>query len=257
MSTIDLEATLRARLRSTIDPHVPGVAAEHRALAAMVDQPRRHPRHRTGRGLAAVLAAAIVIVVVGGALTIGLALRNHTSTRSGPAPAGNQPHHPVISAPPEAQACSGDVLTATVFDAATAHGASGGDIALRNNGTTPCTMQGYVTMQAIAGTMTLQPSVVHSVNAKLLNNAVRSLPNVSVVTVEPGQDAYIAFETSNIRVGASACAQTDTLLITPPGATRYTALTGTPMTLCAAFGEPMWIDEGPVSAAPYFPQNAP
>jgi hypothetical protein len=257
VNTTDLEATLRARLRSTIDPHVPGVAAEHRALASLVDQPRRHIGHTFGRGFTAVLAAAVVIVVVGGALTIGLALRNHASTRAGQAPAGNVPPHPVITAPPAAQACTGDQLTAWVFDTATAHGASGGDIALHNNGSRPCTMRGYVTMQAIVGAVTVQPSVAHSVSATLLNNAVRSLPDVSIVTVEPGQDAYVAYETSNIPLGATACARTDTLLITPPQGTRYTALTGTSINLCGADGAATWIDEGPVSAAPYFPQNTP
>ncbi len=256
MSTNDLEATLRARLRTTIDPHVPGVAAERRALAAMVDQPRRYAGHRTRRGFAAVLAAAIVILVVGGALTIGLALRNHTATPTGQAPAGNGPPHPVISAPPVAQRCTGDALTARVFDTATASGASGGDIALRNNGNAPCTLQGYVTLQAIVGDTTVQPSVTRSVTATLLNNAARSLPDVSVVTVMPGQDAYVAYETSSIASGATACAHATTLLITPPQTTRYTTLAGLSLTLCGAFGEAMWIDEAPVSAAPYFPQNA-
>jgi hypothetical protein len=255
MSTTELEALVRARLRSTIDPHVPGVAAEYRALASMVDQPRRHAARRTGRGFAAVLAAAIVIVVVGGALTIGLALRNQASTHAGQAPAGNPPSRPVISAPPAPKACTGDELTARLLDTATGPGAFGGDIALRNDGTTPCTIQGYATIRAIVGATTVQPSAVHSVDATLLNNAVRSLPAVSLVTVEPGQDAYVAFETSDKPTGSTTCAMTDMLLITPPQSDRYATLTVPSLAFCAAHGAPMWFDEAPVSAAPYFAQN--
>jgi Protein of unknown function (DUF4232) len=274
MSDEQLEDALRAQLHDVIDPRVPGAAAEERVLAAVADAGHSsgaRPHFRIGPGLGAVLAAAMVVLVVGGALGVSLALRG--ARTAGPAPAGSTP--PVIVPSPSfsplpspsfspsptptpspevagIQPCSAGVLTARQYDQDGAAGSSGGDIALRNSGTVSCTLEGYVNLQGVVDGRVTQLGVTHSINAPLLNNSNGTLPTVRLVTVRPGQSAYVAYEVSDVINGPTPCASTQTLLITPPNDGSSVTLADTLVSLCGGFHATLWIDIAPVSSVPYY-----
>jgi hypothetical protein len=265
MSDENLEDTLRARLHEAIDPRVPGPAAERRVLAA-VSEPAGRFAFRVGPRAGAAIAAAMVVLVVGGALGVSLAMRNGRGTS--PAPATSAPViAPSPSVSPSAQPspmptptssfaaikpCAGNVLTARLKDQDGAAGTLGGDIALRNNGAVACTLKGYVNLEGVIGGRVVQLGVTHSAGGPLLNNTNHTLPTVRLVTVQPGQDAYVAFENSDVPNGPTPCASTQTLLITPPQGGSSVSLNGVPTSLCGGFHATLWIDIAPVSSTPYY-----
>jgi|HubBroStandDraft_6_1064221.scaffolds.fasta_scaffold05715_7 hypothetical protein len=271
MSDEHLEDALRARLHETIDPRVPGVPAEQRVFAAVTEAgrvPAGRFGFRPGPRVAAALAAAMAVVVVGGALGISLALRNG-NVNGHPAPAATVPpgilpspspsDTPAVSAAPSPtsslagiQPCAGDVLTASLYDQDGAAGTLGGDIALRNTGKVDCTLKGYVNLQGVIGGRVVQLGVTHSAGGPLLNNNNGTLPTVRLVTLRPGQSAYVAFEDSDVPNGPTPCSSTQTLLITPPQGGRAVTLTRTPVSLCGGFRAKLWIDIAPVSSIPYY-----
>ncbi|MFI5285891.1 MAG: DUF4232 domain-containing protein [Candidatus Dormibacteria bacterium] len=271
MSDEHLEDALRARLHETIDPRVPGAPAEQRILAAVTGAgrvPAGRFGFRLGPRLGAVIAAAMAVVVVGGALGISLALRNG-NVNGHPAPAATVPPGvlpspsptttPFVSSPPSpssslagVQPCAGDALTARLYDQDGAAGTLGGDIALRNTGKVDCTLKGYVNLQGVISGRLVQLGVTHSAGGPLLNNNNGTLPTVRMVTLHPGQSAYVAFEDSDVPNGPTPCSSTQTLLITPPQGGRAVSLTGTPVSLCGGFRAKLWIDIAPVSSTPYY-----
>jgi hypothetical protein len=258
MSFAPAEDAVRAGLHNELDPMVPDAAAERRVLSAIAEQsrlPRRRPSTplRLRDGFAGVMVAAVVVLFVGGVLTVRLALRDHSATighgaTSAPASqvsAGSRPTGAVLP-------CDGDVLTARRYDQASDASAMGGDIALRNIGRVPCTLEGYVNLEAIIGGQTTQLVVAHDLAGALLNSSYRLLPEVQLVTVQPGYEAFVAVEVRDVATSPTACPAPDMLLITPTQGHRYVVLSGWQLSLCAAHGTALWIDEAPVSATPYF-----
>lgn len=268
MSDDHIEDTLRARLHEVVDPRVPGPAAEERVLAAAM-RPAGRFGFRVGPRIGAAIAAAMVVLVVGGALGVSLALRNGTSSNSHPAPAATAPviapsFSPSIlpTATPSPslegiQPCAAGVLSARLHDQDGAAGTLGGDIALRNGGRVACTLKGYVNFQGVIGGRVLQLGVTHSAGGPLLNNNNGTLPTVRLVTLQPGQNAYVAFENSDVPNGPTPCASTQTLLITPPQGDGAVSLAGMPLTLCGGFHASLWIDIAPVSSTTYFHTGTP
>jgi Protein of unknown function (DUF4232) len=272
MSDEHLEDALRDQLHRAVDPRVPGAAAEERVLAAVTEAGRVTAGRfgfRVGPRVGAAMAAAMVVLVVGGALGVSLALRNGTVPGGPTAPASSNP--PVLSptpspmpsvsatatpspVPPVAgiQPCAGAVLTARLYDQDGAAGTLGGDIALHNGGTVACTFKGYVNLQGLIGGRIVQLGVTHSAGGPLLNNSNGTLPTVRLVTVQPGHDAYVAFEDSDVPNGPTPCSSTQTLLITPPQGGHSVSLAVTPVPLCGSFHASLWIDIAPVSKTPYY-----
>ncbi len=273
MSDEQLEDALRAKLRDAIDPRVPGPAAEGRVLAAVTDA--EHSAHnrvfRVGPRLGAALAAAMVVLVVGGALGVSLALRG---SRTGP-PAPAASVSPVITPLPSPspstmpsphpspvptqsavvagiQPCTAAMLSAKQYDQDGIAGSSGGDIALRNDGTVACTLEGYVNLQGVVNGRVVQLGVTHSVDAQMLNNNNGTLPTVRLITLRPGKSAYVAYEVSDVINGPTPCSSTQTLLITPPHDGATVRLTDTLLSLCGGFHTTLWIDIAPVSSVPFY-----
>jgi hypothetical protein len=272
MTNNDLEDALRVRLHDAIDPRVPDAAAEERVLAGITDAD--HGRtglfgFRIGSGIGAVLAAALVVLVVGGALGLSLALHNDrgslqpvtgaTPTVIASSPSASPLPSPTASPAPTPSAattgiqpCPAGVLTARLYDQDGAAGTQGGDIALRNGGAVACTFEGYVNLEGVVDGRLVQLGVTHSAGGPLLNNSNGTLPTVRLVTVQPGHSAYFAYENSDVVNGPTPCSSTQMLLITPPNDGRSVTLTTMPISLCGGFHATLWIDIAPVSSTPYY-----
>lgn len=150
------------------------------------------------------------------------------------------------------QPCTGAMLSARLYDQDGAAGTLGGDIALRNLSPQPCTLEGYVNLQGIVGGRVVQLGVTHSADGPLLNNNNGMLPTVRLITLRPEQDAFVAYEDSDVPNGPTPCSATQTLLITPPQSGSHVSMTGTPIPLCGAFRAALWIDIAPMSSTPYY-----
>lgn len=270
MSDGDIESTLRNQLHSAIDPLVPDPNATARvmdAVAVSATQPRSwSSRFHIGQGLASVLVASLVVLVVGGALGVSIALRTQTT----PVGTGTHPVAPLVTPTPSplptptpvpsptpatVAACDGANLTPSFLDFDGAAGAEGGDIMLKNTGDTACTMEGYTTLEGVANDHVMHLGVAHT-EAVLINNNNGTMPTVRLITLQPGQAAYVAVEWTDVQSSAAACPVYKTLLITPPQGSHGVTMTLTskapPFMLCALHGTPAWIDEAPVSLTRYF-----
>jgi hypothetical protein len=274
MSDDDIERTLRDQLHSAIDPLVPGPNATTRVMDAVTvsaAQPKgRSSRFHVGQGLATVLVASLVVLVVGGALGVSLALRgqttpNGTSTHHvapfvTPTPAPTPTSTPVPTPTPAVvAACDGTDFTTSFLDFDGAAGSEGGDIMLKNTSAVPCTMDGYTMLEGVANGRVMQLGVVH-VQATLINNNNGTMPTVKLLTLQPGEAAYVAVEWTDVQSSSAACPVFKTLLITPPQGSHGVTMTLTsnatpPFMLCALHGTPAWIDEAPVSRTRYFEQQ--
>jgi Protein of unknown function (DUF4232) len=271
MSSDDLEQTLRERLRGAIDPMVPGPEVTDRVMgavagAASTDRRGGAAGSRIGRGLGTLLVASLVVVLVGGALGISLALRGRTiptapSSHTGP-PATVPTPTPTIAPPsPSATpsrgltACRSADLKARFADQNGAAGTQGGDIVLENVGTAPCTMDGYTNLQGVARGHATQLGVTHNFSGIFSNNGRPPVPRL--VNLAPGHNAYVAVVYSDVQSTPKACPSYTTLLITLPnggGAVLMAqpASAYTTFMLCSSVAAAIWIDEAPVSSIAYF-----
>jgi hypothetical protein len=269
MSSNDLEQTLRDRLRGAIDPMVPGPEAANRVMDTVAgkasDRNRGGAGARIGRGFGTVLVASLVVVLVGGALGISLALRGRTV----PTPSGHS-HPPVVptatasptvaphpSPMPSPSAllttCRSADLSARFTDQNGAAGTLSGDIVLENIGHAPCTLDGYTDLQGVADGHATQLGVTHNYSGIFSNNGPPPLPRV--VTLAPGHNAYVAVVYSDVQSSSRACPSYTALLITPPndGSTVTMIVPAhTPFMLCSSPVASIWIDEAPVSSIAYF-----
>lgn len=271
MSSNDIERTLRDRLRGAIDPMVPGPDAANRVMDAVAGKMSDHHRvgagTRIGRGFGTVLVASLVVVLVGGALGISLALRGRTV----PSPSGhtNPPVVPTATPSPTVAphpspmpspsgglaACRSGDLSARFADQNGAAGTLGGDIVLENIGTSPCTLEGYTNLQGVAHGHATQLGVTHNFSGIFSNNGRAPVPRL--VTLAPGHNAYVAVVYSDVQSTPKACPSYTTLLITPPngGPAVLMAAPASPYTtfmLCSSVAASIWIDEAPVSSIAYF-----
>jgi hypothetical protein len=268
MSSNDIERTLRDRLRGVIDSMVPGPKAADRVMdtvagAASADRARAG-RSRINRGLGTLLVASLVVVLVGGALGLSLALRGRTlptapSTHTNPplpvpTPSVAPPTPSPTPSPSAALAtCRSSDLTAHFADQNGAAGTLSGDIVLQNISHTACTLDGYTNLQGVAHGHVTQLGVTHDFSGIFSNNGIPPKPRL--VTLEPGKDAYVAVAYSDVQSTATACPSFTRLLITPPR--QGTALTmlvpgPNPLTLCGSAAAAIWIDESPVSSTAFF-----
>lgn len=227
---------------------------------------------RIRQRLGAFLVASVVVVLVGGALGLSLALRSHPipsgPSKTGPpsptVPTSTATPTPSPSASPSPSpsngvvACEGATLRAHFIDFDGAAGSEGGDIMLENAGHAPCTMDGYTNLQGSVDGRVSKLGVTH-IQAVLINNSNGTLPTVRLITLEPGQAAYIAIEWTDVQSTSTSCPLYRTLLITPPQGRTAVIMTVTPpvtpaFMLCGSHGAEIWIDEAPVSLTRYFYQ---
>jgi Protein of unknown function (DUF4232) len=269
MSSNDLEQTLRDRLSGAIDPMVPGPEAANRVMDTVAgkasDRNRGGAGSRIGRGFGTVLVASLVVVLVGGALGISLALRGRTVPT--PSSHTNPPVVPTATASPTVAphpsptpspsgglaACRSADLSARFADQNGAAGTLSGDIVLQNIGSAPCTMKGYTDLQGVANGHATQLGVTHNYSGIFSNNGPPPLPRL--VTLAPGHNAYVAVLYSDVQSTSKACPSYTALLITPPsdGSTVTMAVPAhTTFMLCSSPAASIWIDEAPVSSIAYF-----
>ncbi|HEY6469954.1 MAG TPA: DUF4232 domain-containing protein [Candidatus Dormibacteraeota bacterium] len=267
MSSDDIESTIRDQLHNAIDPLVPNPNATTRVMDAVAASGTKpSSRFHIGQGLATVLVASLVVLVVGGALGVSLALRgqttpNGTSTHpvvplATPTPSPLPPSPTPSPMPAVPAGCDGANLTPSFLDFDGAAGSEGGDIMLKNIGNAPCTMEGYTTLEGVANDHAMHLGVVR-VQSVLINNSNGTMPAVRLITLQPGQAAYVAVEWTDVQSSAATCPVYRTLLITPPQGTHGVTMTltskATPsFMLCALHGTQAWIDEAPVSLTRYF-----
>lgn len=278
MNGSHMDDAVRNRMHAALDPLVPGPDAHARVARSLREQTARTPRWPLfapfRRGAAAFAVAAAVVILLGGALTISLALRSRTTPP--PAPAGHPVAPPTATAtlspptpsatpaPPTAApatatpmpslaACDGNMLSAVFGDQRGAAGTEGGDIALRNTSATPCTMDGYANLEGYSGGSLTQLGVTHSVGGTLLNNNNGTLPRQQRVVLQPGQTAYVAVEYSVVpdQSNSGQCPTYTALAVTPPNGTHFALAQGSFM-LCGGHGAQIWIDEAPVSTIAYY-----
>lgn len=273
----DFEHRLRDGMHGAIDPIVPGANAENRVMDAVstsASAPRRRfAGLRIGQGLGAALMASVVVILVGGALGVSLALRANQGTGhpqpSGPAATAGATSTPVPTPSPSPTPtpeaahpsnCEGGMLTATFIDFDGAAGSEGGDIALKNTSGNGCTMDGYTNLQGLLHGHVTQLGVTH-VQATLINNSNGTMPTVQSFVLAGGGTAYVAVEWTDVQSSSTECSAFGTLLITPPYGpppqenAAATVVMNPPVMLCPSHGAAIWINEAPVSLTRYFYQQ--
>jgi Protein of unknown function (DUF4232) len=276
MSGDDFENKIREGMHGAIDPIVPGPNAANRVMDAVTES-ASHPRRpfaglAIGQGLGAVLMASVVVILVGGAIGLSLALRGHPGQPlPGPAvtsgatntPMPTPTPSPIVTPTPsplgaDAAACVGSMLTASFTDFDGAAGSEGGDIALKNTSGAGCTMDGYSNLQGRTGLQVTQLGVTH-VQATLINNSNGTMPTVQSFILQAGQTAYVAVEWTDVQSTSTACSTFQTLVITPPSGRGSVTMSTHPLNppsfmFCASHGAEIWINEAPVSLTRYFSQ---
>lgn len=277
MTPDDIDRALSARLATGVDPIVPGQAAADRIMRTVAERAAGGRRARgfaggSGAGLRAALLAAVVALLVGGVLGVSVVALHDRSTGGNPRQGGQVPppvatQTPTPTASPPATPspaatptlatavppCDGATLTARLADQRGAAGTDGADIVLHNAGTIACTMEGYTNVQALSNGHAVQLGVTHSIGGTVLNNNNGTLPVTALVAVQPGADAYVAFEYSSVNSGPTQCPSYTALLITPPqGQHSVTVPAPNSLILCGGYGASIWLDEAPVSTTAYF-----
>jgi hypothetical protein len=257
MSVSVFEESFRTRLHVELDQNLPDANAERRVLDALTrDAGRDGVAPRRGRlrpGLGSAVVAALVILVVGGALTISLMLGRKLAIPGGLLPAASGAPAPVGQSPQATpSACTGDALSARVLDRSNGVGTSGGDIALTNIGVAACAIDGYVGVSALINGHVAQVGVTHIAAGSLIMEGRTPAAPTRTITLVPGYAAFVAFEVATMPAGARLCPDPAALLITPPQGSRYAVLNNWPLPLCSHDGVAQWISVAPVSATPYF-----
>jgi hypothetical protein len=188
----------------------------------------RRARFRMARNSAAV--AAVVLVLVAGAFTGYRAFAG--SNAEGPAgnptppPTAHPTHTPASPpahspSPSPSQSPSGSpaaprcTLGHLHVSEAGSNGAAGSiqvTIALRNIGSTTCTLEGYPGMALLSGGHVLHTDVVRG------SSVVVPPIHVRLVTLAPGAVASYVFGYSDVPTNGQSCPSSDGLEVTPPNA---------------------------------------
>jgi hypothetical protein len=273
MSNDDIEHSLHDRLQGAIDPIVPGPNATARVMdavagAAAQGRARGGAGTRFGRGLATVLVASIVVVLVGGALGLSLALRGRSVTpgpsthTTAPAPLSTPTPSPLPSPTPSptpspvagVAACEGSMLTSHFASPNGAAGTLGGEIVLQNSSDAPCMMDGYTNLRGYAGGTATQLGVTHDITGFFKIDGVPITPEL--ITLRPGEIAYVAFVYSDVQSSSTACPSFTALLVTPPQGRNEVRMNAvapfSTLMMCRAHGAAIWVDEAAVSLTSYF-----
>jgi hypothetical protein len=187
----------------------------------------RRARMRIARNSAAV--AALVLVLVAGALTGYRAFAG--SNAEGPAgrpsaPAGVHPTHspPAHTSPSPSNSPSGSPAAArcTVGQLHVAVAGSGGaagsirvEVSMTNASSATCTLQGYPGMALLRGSSVLHTDVVRG------SSVVVPPIRVRLVTLAPGTVASYVFGYSDVPTNGQTCPSSDGLEVTPPNAFNH------------------------------------
>lgn len=216
-------------------------------------------RRRARRQQTTILAAAlgVALPIVAAAIAVPLVLSSRPTTLivpTSPSPSPTPSSAPSRQTTPTAQpsptatpasqptstvaavsACRLATLTPAVASTEGAAGTLRWVITLRNSSASPCTVDGYPTLQFHAASGWLSPTMVHGGYADI-NGAPQTR------TVAPGKSATLTAYWSDATTSAGGCQQFDQIRISLPGDPTSATLSGTG---CVS---PTKVEVGPITA---------
>lgn len=179
--------------------------------------------------LSTTLRSVAALVAAGAAVAACSSTGSHPAARRASPPPGTTTPPTTTSTPGVASSgassgssgssasttCTASALTGSVSGLQGGAGTLEITLALRNTGSSLCTMSGYAGLQLLGSSGTQLPTTVHQ-GGPLAFESVAPSP----VSLSPGQAAYLNIGYSDVPSGGqTSCATATTLVVTPPGAT--------------------------------------